>query len=1670
MNKLNNLFSGRKSVVVEWIRAAGLGLAICVSAFAAAPINDSVASRIALTEATNVFDGSNIDATREAGEPLHSGNAGGRSVWFSWTATTNGGLVRIEVSGSSFEKLLGVYRNPPVSSLTQVAADHDSGMTLTNRVAFLPVEGREYYIAVDGKNGASGKFRLSLVHEVPSGLQIVEHPVSMTTTEGGPATLSVVAVGERPVLYQWVKDGVVIAGATDSTLQISDAQASDAGSYQVIVRNAVASLTSSNAVLSLSIPYTFSLLAGRPGEPGVADGDPGTARFNAPTALAIDREGNLLVADTGNHLIRRIRSDGAVSTVAGRAGSSGSVDGPRTTAQFNRPAGLAVDSGGNVFVLDAGNSTIRKISPAGAVTTWAGQSGVLGSTDGLGTNARFANPSSLTAGPANELYVTDTGNQTIRKVSVNGAVTTFAGLPVAMGSQDGVGTGARFQGPAGIATDSLGNIYVTETENQLLRRLTPDSIVSTVAGFTRAAGSRDGMGAAARFTNARAVATDTSENVYVADTGNDTLRKVTPDGVVTTIAGEAGVVGITTNQFGVAARLNAPAGVAVDSSGVVFLADTGNHAILRGIPLAVTVPPEGQHVASGTPVTLSVKAAGAPPLAFQWLKDGVEVVGARDSALVLSDVRTNDSGTYSVKVSNEIGSVTSRAALLVVLDAPVIAAQPTSQTVEQGGSLALSVAVSGSLPLDYQWRRDGIAIPGETAPTLTVRNVQPSASGLYSLSVSNSVGVAFTSDIAVTVSFPPHILSQPASQTFVIGTNLTLRASVGGSAPLAYQWLRDGIALPGATNAELTVAVPQISDAGNYSLTIVNSLGAATTTNALIQVVPPVSLVTAAGEPLQQGSANGKIGTPALFSYPIGIAVDATGNKFIADSLNHTIRRIDADGLVTTLAGVPGAAGNDDGAGGAARFNGPQGVAVDAEGNILVADSGNHTIRRITPDGQVSTLAGSPGSPGASDGVGLVARFTYPYALTVGPSGDIFVADTGNSTIRRITANGFVTTFAGAAGITGSADGAGSDARFRSPSGLTVDSAGTLYVADTDNHLIRTISVDGAVVTIAGAAGELGSSNDTGLQARFAFPRGVALDSAGNLFIGDSENKVIRVMQTTGMVRLFAGRVGFSGSTDARLGSARFAYPGGLAIDLAGNLLVADAVNGTIRSVTGNSQVSTVAGVAGSSGSADGVAAIPRFSLPYGVAVDRVGNVYVADAGNHVIRKINTDNVVSTLAGLVGTSGSSDGSGSAARFNQPLSLALDASGNLIVVDTSNHILRRVTPGGQVTTLAGFPGRTGSTDGVGSAARFNQPSSVSVDPAGNIYVTDRGNHIVRRVTSAGAVSTIAGTTESPGSADGVGRTAKFSSPEGIVADRSTGNLFVSDTGNSTVRLITPNGTVSTFAGTPGAAGFQDGSAGTARFDGPVGLALDGSGNLYVADSSNHVIRLVTPSGFVQTLFGRPGLPDFTDGPGTSAQLNFPTGLSLDFAGNLHVADSGNHLIRKGLPFLVRVQATSVTALSRNSARIGVTLLGSGPFSLQWWKDGAPLPERTSPTIDFENVQLLDQGAYSAVVIGPGGTIETELVDLKVTPRLLLLPPQPLSGGGFRIFIQTEDGGLPADPGSITIQISDSISDGSEPIWLSQPVGSTTSNGSLVFDDPDGSSHPFRFYRLLQATSP
>ncbi len=778
--------------------------------------------------------------------------------------------------------------------------------------------------------------------------------------------------------------------------------------------------------------------------------------INGPAAgLAFDASGNLYAADNHNNLIKKISPAGVVTIFAG-SGAAGAVNGTGIAASFNAPTGVAFDNSGNMYVTDAANNLIRKITPSAVVTTFAG-SGAAGSANGTGAAASFNNPQGIAVDGSGNVYVADNGNSLIRKITPAGVVTTFAGSGTAAWI-DGTGIAASFFSPYGLTIDAAGNLFVGDFLE--IREITPAGVVSTVAGNPAFGSNDSSILGPASFNFAFGLAVDASDNVYVADINNGAIRQISAGGVITY------------------AFTNISGGIAVDALGNVYAGDGSSvEKTTQALPAGLLFDGNSGTI-SGTP-TVVTPTTSYMIAAFNAAGSGVAAI--------------------NITVSNAPPAISYPGNPLTATTGTPFLAIPTNTggtVFPVAGSYVLNTPLPAGLVFDD---KTGIisGIPTTVSPATT-----------YSITANNSGGSdPVTINITVNNQVPPPNISYPGPQTFNIGVTIASinPSNTGGAVPaLSYGqattlagtgFLGRG---DGADTTAASFANPAgiaVDAAGNvYVADAIDGNPLFGLGNSLIRRITPAGAVTT----LIDGAA-----VPFNLNNPQGVTTDLQGNIYVADTQNQLIRKITAGGpagVMTTFAGS-GAVGSTNGTGAAASFNNPTGLAMDRQGNLYVADKGNNLIRKITPAGVVTTLAGS-GAAGAANGTGMAASFNAPNGVTADVSGNVYVADQGNNLIRKITPAGVVTTFAGS-GTAGSINGTGAAASFNGPQGVAADAFGYLYVADQGNNLIRAISPSGVVTTLSGN-GTFASVNGPGTVASFANPVSVATDGQGNVYVGEA--------------------------------------------------------------------------------------------------------------------------------------------------------------------------------------------------------------------------------------------------------------------------------------------------------------------------------------------------------------------------------------------------------------------------------------------------------------------------------------------------------------------------------------------------------------------------------------
>ncbi len=661
-----------------------------------------------------------------------------------------------------------------------------------------------------------------------------------------------------------------------------------------------------------------------------------------------------------------------------------------------------------------------------------------------------------------------------------------------------------------------------------------------------------------------------------------------------------------------------------------------------------------------------------------------------------------------------------------------------------------------------------------------------------------------------------------------------------------------------------------------------------------------------------RGVGDGGAAAAASLRFPSGVAVDGAGNLYIADTYAHRIRKVDASGAISTVAGT-GAGGysGDGAAAAAAQLSFPSGVAVDSSNNLYIADQQNDRIRKVDAStGAISTVAGDgTRGYGGDGGPAAAAQFDGPSGVAVDSAGNIYIADTFNQRIRRVDASGNVSTVAGT-GIR-SIDPAGRLAtatHLSDPNDVAVDGRGNLYIAVTLSFLVYKVDASTGIISTVAGTGTSGYNGDggAGTAARISRPRGVAVDRAGNIYIADANNHRIRKVDASGAISTVVGdgTGGYSGDGGAATAAQLF-LPYGVAADSAGNLYVADRGNHRIRKVDASGAISTVAGT---SNIGDGEAApAAQLALPQEVTADSAGNLYVADTWNNRIRKVDASTgIISTVAGdgTYGYSGDG-GAASSAQLALPRDVAADSAGNLYVADTRNNRIRKVDAStGVISTVAGSGTYGYSGDGgpaVSANLRF--PYGLDVDGSGNIYFVDRYSFRIRKVDTAGVITTVAGGGTTVGGG-GAATAARLFEIQDVAVD-SAGNFYIAANASHSIRKVDAStGVISTVAGSYSLVGFSGdgGAAASARLNQPYSVAVDSSNNLYIADRNNNRIRKVDAStGNISTVAGSGQSGHNGDEcAATAARLRQPSGVAVDGAGNLYVADRLNNRIRKVSP--------------------------------------------------------------------------------------------------------------------------------------------------------------------------
>ena len=640
---------------------------------------------------------------------------------------------------------------------------------------------------------------------------------------------------------------------------------------------------------------------------------------------------------------------------------------------------------------------------------------------------------------------------------------------------------------------------------------------------------------------------------------------------------------------------------------------------------------------------------------------------------------------------------------------------------------------------------------------------------------------------------------------------------------------------------------------------------------------------------------------------------------------------------LTTVAGSDQV--GDGGQALAAQLEQPEGIVVDPAGNFYIADAANNRVRKVTPAGVISTVAGT-GHQGFSgdNGPASAAQLNQPYGLALDAAGNLYIADYGNQRVRAIGTNGNITTVAGDGQSGAYADGGlATAALLLGPHDLATDAAGNLYVSELLGHRVRQVAPGGIISTVAGT-GIAGYGGDGGpaTAAQLDQPAGLALDGAGNLYILDSRNNRIRkVLAGTGTISTVCGQQTFN--------AQNFTYSVtlfGLAANGAGDLYFLDIANSAAWQLNPAGVLTQVAGVPGGGGyTGDGQPALQTALIdPIEVALDAAGDLYISEFQR--VRAVSAaTGIINTVAGN-GTFGFSGDGGSAlmAVLNTPTGLALN-NGSLYISDTNNQRVRQVCQ--RVDRYAGRRRNAGylGDSGLALNASLSSPTGLAFDPAGNLYIADTKNNNVRSVNPSRVITTFAGIGTCGFGAEGAPAIlTPLCGPQGAVVDLA-GNNYIADTENNRVIMVDSAGNIQIVAGNGTAGDAGAGNTGFGELYEPQGVALDSEGNLYIADTQNHRIRMLTPGGTISTIAGT-GTPGFSGdgGAATAAELNAPSAVAVDASGNIYIADTRNHRVR-----MVTTDGNIDTiAGTGDAAYNGDDGRRAADCALQSWRGGAGRP--------------------------------------------------------------------------------------------------------------------------------
>ena len=1499
----------------------------------------------------------------------------------------------------------------------------------------------------------------------------------------------------------------------------------------------------------------------------LGDGGLATNASIHPVGLAFDAAGNLYIADSMNNRVRRVDArTQIITTYAGNGTFEYSTvgdGGPATDAQVADPQGLALDSAGNLYIADTGDDRIRRVDAAtGIIATVAGN----GDTDegysgdgGPALSAGLERPSGVAIDKTGNIYIADTNSERIREVdAATGIINTIAGNGgVGYGGDGGPATSASLWGPTSVAFDASGNLYIADLEDSRIRIVdTVTGIINTIAGNgTAGSGGDSGPATTAYIDRPFGVAFDASGNLYIADTDSNSIRVVRSAALITTTTGLSASASTLTvgQQLTLTATVTPASGATpsgyvsfytsyswlgsaqVDASGVAtftFAPDTGTTQIVatysgNSTDAPSTASPPVSVFVSGTLIatTTSLTASASSLSAGQALTLTATVTPASGTtaggsvsfytaSASLGSASLNSSGVATLMVTPAAGSYS------------ITASYGGSSINEPSVSAAVPVTVtSGGSPFIYQYAGNGNFGSGGDGCSAANAHLDP----VFSLA-SDAAGNLYIAD------FESNRIRRIDHATGIIttyaGSGTPGFSGDNGPATSAQLDAPYGITLDAAGNL-------YIADFYNYRI---RKVDAATG-----------MITTVAGDGTHGSGGDKGQATSAEIGEVYGVATDTAGNLYIGDDSNFRIRKVNAaTGIITTVAGngTPGY-GGDGGPATSAEFFGLLDLALDQAGNIYISDTENVRVRKVdAATGIITTIAGNGVQGyGGDGGPGTSAELDQPEAIASDAAGNVTFADIFNNRVRRVdAATGVITTVAGdgTQGF-GPMDGPAIDSALNEPAAVALDAAGDIFIdvngvtqilvvgaqpnfpliatatslvaaptallagqpltltatvtasacttpAGTVSFyngaaLLGTASLNGSGVATLGlnpAAGNYsltasygGSSIDAPSQSAppvLVTVNGILISTTTTL------NAVPTTLSFGQSLTLTASVSAVSGGTptgtvtfyngSALLGSGTLSATGGATLQLTpavgsfsitasygGNSVDAPSVSTPVAVVVSpataySPDIYTIAGDGIGGYGGDGVLATSaELNSPWDPTVDAAGNLYIADTANNRIRKVDaTTGIISTVAGNGHFGyGGDGGPATSAEIAYPYGVTADAAGNLYIADNGNNRVRRVDAStGIIATVAGDGTFAFSGDGgPATKAGVKNPVSIALDALGDMYISEPDDSRIRKVEAAtGIIATVAGDGVFGYSGDGGPATsAEMEAPWEIALDAS-GNLYIADWDDHCVRKVdAATGIIGTVAGNGIAGASGDGGPATsAEFYYPYGLALDASANIYISDEFDSRVRVVNAATGIITAFAGDGTAGFGGdaGPAIDAELSDPAGLAVDAKGNLYIADYANNRIRivgqkprySTVPTttsLTAVPATlavgqTLTLTATVTAAAGPTPGGTVTFHLTG-PDSVPQLSATLNTSGVASVTLsaLPVGVYHVYAAYTGSSNDapsnsspplTVNVTLPATTTSLSASPNPAAFGASVTFTATVSNATSTPTGTVS----------------------------------------------------